>query len=120
FVRRELRRSGMSIDLRCVDTREAFLEHLETFQPHLIISDYQLPNFDGLTALALLREEFPELPFILVSGYIGEDRAAEALRSGATDFLLKTSLSARLVPTVQRAMRETEERAEQKRTAEML
>jgi signal transduction histidine kinase len=120
FVRRELRRTGMSVNVRCVDTREAFVEQLEKFQPDLIISDYQLPSFDGLTALALLREEFPELPFILVSGYVGEDRAAEALRSGATDFLLKASLSARLVPSVQRAMREVAEHAERKRTAEML
>jgi signal transduction histidine kinase len=120
FVRRELRRAGMSFKLSCVDTKEAFVEQLEKFQPNLIISDYQLPSFDGLMALALVRERFPELPFILASGYIGEDRAAEALKSGATDFLLKTSLSARLASTVQRAMREVEERAERKRTAEML
>src|SRR6266852_4735279 len=92
FVRRELRRAGMSFTLRCVDTREAFVEELENFQPDLIISDYQLPSFDGLEALELLRERSPELPFILASGYIGEERAAEALRGGATDFLLKTSL----------------------------
>src|SRR5712691_6052085 len=87
FVRRQLQRAGISINFRCVDTREAFVEQLEKFQPDLIISDYQLPSFDGLEALALLRDRSPELPFILASGYIGEDRAAEALRSGATDFL---------------------------------
>jgi signal transduction histidine kinase len=119
FVRRELRRSGMSFNLRCVDTREAFVERLEKFQPDLIISDYHLPSFDGLTALALVRERSPELPFILTSGYIGEEGATEALKRGATDFLLKTSLGARLVPTVQRAMREVGERAERKRAEEM-
>ena len=120
FVQRELRRGGMSFDFRCVDTREAFVEQLDKFQPGLIISDYHLPSFNGLTSLALVRERFPELPFILVSGFIGEDQAAETLKNGATDFLLKTSLTARLVPAVRRAMREVEERAERKRTEEML
>ncbi len=120
FVRGVLRRAGMAFNLRCVDTREAFVEQLEKFQPDLIISDYQLPSFDGLEALALMRMRLPELPFILTSGFIGEEAAAEALKCGATDFLLKANLNARLVPAVQRAMREVEEHAERKRTAEML
>ncbi len=120
FVQRELRRSGTPINFRCVDTREAFVEQLEIFQPDLIISDYHLPSFDGLTALALVRERLPELPFILTSGYIGEEGATEALKCGATDFLLKANLNARLVPSVQRAMREVAERAARKRTEEML
>lgn len=120
FVRGVLRRAGMFFNLRCIDTREAFVEQLEKFQPDLIISDYQLPSFDGLEALALMRERFPELPFILTSGYIGEEAAAEALKNGATDFLLKANLNARLAPAIRRAMREVEERAERKRTAELL
>jgi two-component system, cell cycle sensor histidine kinase and response regulator CckA len=120
LVRRELRRAGMSCSLRCVDRREAFVEQLEKFQPDLVISDYQLSSFDGLQALALLRERFPELPCIITSGYVGEEYAAELLRSGATDFLLKTSLAARLVPTVRRAMRDVTERAARKRTEAML
>jgi two-component system cell cycle sensor histidine kinase/response regulator CckA len=120
FVKRELRREGMSFIARRVDSRESFVIQLAEFRPDLIISDYLLPSFDGLTALLLTRERFPDLPFILVSGYIGEERATEALKSGATDFLLKPSLSVRLVPTVQRAMREVEERAERKRLEEML
>jgi signal transduction histidine kinase len=120
LVRRELRRTGLSFAFRCVDTRAGFVEQLEKFQPDLIISDYQLPSFDGLTALALVRERYPELPFILASGFIGEEGAAEALKSGATDFLLKANFNARLVPAVQRAMREAGERTKRKRTEEML
>jgi signal transduction histidine kinase len=120
FVRGVLRRAGMSFSLRCVDTREGFVEQLEKFQPDLIISDYHLPSFDGVTALALIRERFPDLPFILTSGYIGEEGATEALKSGATDFLLKANLNARLVPAVQRAMREVEEHAERCRMEEQL
>lgn len=120
FVRRMLQRSGMSFSLRCVETREAFVEQLESFQPVLIISDYQLPSFDGLMALKLARERLPGLPFILTSGHIGEEGAIEALKSGVTDFLLKANLNIRLIPAVQRAMREVEERAARKRTEETL
>jgi signal transduction histidine kinase len=120
FMRRELRREGISFDVRRVDTQEDFAAQLDEFQPELIISDYLLPAFDGLAALALVRAHFPELPFILVSGYVGEERATEALKCGATDFLLKPSLSARLVPTIRRAMRDVGERAERKRLEEML
>ncbi len=120
FVRRELQRGGVVFNLCRVDTEEAFVDKLEKFGPDLVIADYLLPSFDGLRALALVRERSPNLPFILVSGYIGEERAAEALRSGATDFLLKHNLGNRLALAVRRAMREFEEYAERKRAEEML
>src|SRR3984893_7604533 len=83
----------------------------------LILADYTLPSFDGLSALMLASSARPELPFIFVSGTLGEEVAIEALKIGATDYVLKTRLS-RLVPSVQRALREARERAERKMAAE--
>jgi PAS domain S-box-containing protein len=100
-----------------VDTREDFIAQLAEFKPDLVIADYKLPAFDGLRALEIVREQSPVLPFILVSGYIGEERATEALKKGATDFILKDRLG-RLVSCVRRAMRETDERAEHQRLGE--
>lgn len=120
LLQRELRRGGVSFVARRIETRTALVEQLEEFQPDLVVSDYLLPSFDGLAALEIVRAHSPELPFILMSGYIGEERAVDALKSGATDFLLKTTLSGRLIPAVRRAMQEVEERVERKRLEEML
>jgi len=119
LVERELRRGGMSFSLRRVQTREDFVGQLEEFQPNLILSDYQLqlPTFNGLLALELVRNASDSLPFILVSGLIGEERAIEALKAGATDFVLKDRLG-RLVPCVRRALKAVEERAELQRLEE--
>src|SRR6266702_3670938 len=85
----------------------------------LILADYTLPSFDGLSALMLASSARPDLPFIFVSGTLGEEVAIEALKIGATDYVLKTRLS-RLVPSVHRALREAEERAERKRAEAQL
>jgi PAS domain S-box-containing protein len=117
LMERELRQGGVGFSIRKVDTRADFIKQLGEFEPDLIISDYKLPSFDGLQALDIARERSILLPFILVSGYIGEERATEALKNGATDFILKDRLG-RLVPCVQRALREVEERAEHHRLEE--
>ena len=88
-----------------VETAPELLAWLTAERPDLIIADYNMPRFDGLTALRLVRERDADLPFILVSGTLGEERAVEALKSGATDYVLKGNL-ARLAPVVQRALRE--------------
>ena len=100
-----------------VQTRAEFLAALKNGGIDLILADYQLPSFDGLSALKLAQSERPDLPFIFVSGTLGEEVAIEALKIGATDYVLKTRLS-RLVPSVQRALREARERAERKIAAE--
>jgi PAS domain S-box-containing protein len=100
-----------------VQTRAEFLAALKNGGIDLILADYQLPSFDGISALKLALSERPDLPFIFVSGTLGEEVAIEALKIGATDYVLKTRL-ARLVPSVQRALRETRERAERKIAAE--
>ena len=98
-----------------VQTRAEFLAALEDRGFDLVLADYALPSFDGLSALKLTLSANPDLPFIFVSSF-GEEIAIDALTSGATDYVLKTGLS-RLVPSVQRALHEARERAEGK-TAE--
>src|ERR671910_2960952 len=105
---------GISCEMVRVQTRADFEAALVNGDFDLVLSDYSLPSFDGLSALKLAKEIRPEVPFILVSGAIGEDRAIEALKSGATDYVLKQRLE-RLVPAVRRALREAEKRAERKR-----
>jgi diguanylate cyclase (GGDEF)-like protein/PAS domain S-box-containing protein len=100
--------------IRCVHTRAdsepSFRAALARFRPHIILSDFSLPGFDGLAALKIATLEAPDVPFIFLSGTIGEERAIEALRRGAVDYVLKTN-PARLVPAVRRALREVSERA---------
>jgi PAS domain S-box-containing protein len=117
LLERTLRRGGLSFSARRVETRADFVEQLEEFAPDLVISDYNLPSFDGLQALELVRGKAAWLPFILVSGHIGEERAAESLKLGATDFILKDRLG-RLVPCIQRALHDVEERTKLKRLEE--
>jgi PAS domain S-box-containing protein len=101
-----------------VQTRAEFLATLKNSGIDLILADYQLPSFDGLSALKLAQSERPDLPFIFVSGTLGEEVAIEALKIGATDYILKRRL-ARLVPSVQRALREARERAERRMAEEI-
>ena len=104
----QLRRAGLTVELHRVETLPAFEAALA--QPwDAILSDYSLPGFTGLDALARLRSTGLVLPFILVSGEIGEDMAVEAMRSGASDYLLKHNL-ARLVPALERAIEAAEAR----------
>jgi PAS domain S-box-containing protein len=102
----------------CVFIRVAnktdFLTALEDPDLDLILSDYTMPGFNGLDALKIVREKRPTVPFMFVSGTIGEDSAIEAMKNGATDYVLKHRLL-RLIPAMDRALRETEERAERDR-----
>jgi PAS domain S-box-containing protein len=113
LMERELRKGGIIFSSKKVDTKKAFLKELKEFAPDLILGDYSLPSFDGLTALEIVREKCPDIPFIFVSGSIGEELAIETLKRGATDYVLKDRLS-RLVPGVNRALREVKERADRK------
>lgn len=101
---------GLQVESMRVDTRDAFLAGLERRPLDLILCDYRLPQFHGLTALELARERRPDVPFIFVSGTLGDDLAAEALQHGAVDYLLKDRL-ARLVPAVRRAVDEAKAKA---------
>jgi PAS domain S-box-containing protein len=110
----ELKEAGYNCDWERVETREDFLARLDEAEYDLILSDYSLPAFDGLTALRLVMERKIDTPFILVSGTLGEETAIESLKSGATDYVLKNRLS-RLGPVVRRALAEQGERRERKR-----
>src|SRR5689334_5585253 len=83
---------GLEPEVTRVETRDDFLAALQRGGFALILADYSLPTFDGTTALALAREHAPEVPFLFVSGAIGEERAIESLKNGATDYVLKQRL----------------------------
>lgn len=102
-----------------VPGRAEFISALEAGGFDLILSDYTIPGFDGRVALQLAREKRPEIPFIFVSGTIGEDTAIEALKNGATDYVLKHR-PIRLIPAVDRALREVKERTECARAEEAM
>ncbi len=115
----ELRKAGIDFILRRVETRDDFLEELDKQPPDLILADYSLPAFDGLSALALIQGRRLEVPFILVSGAMGEEVAVDSLKQGATDYVLKQNL-ARLGASVERALREFEERRQRRQAEERL
>ncbi len=100
-----------------VETEVDFIASLEQGGFDLILADYTLPSFDGMSALKIAQKNWPLLPFIFVSGTLGEEVAIEALKFGATDYVFKTRLS-RIGPSVKRALREAEERAELSRAEE--
>lgn len=102
-----------------VQSRSEFMAALENAEFDLILSDYKLPSFDGLSALNLALSARPDLPFIFVSGTLGEEAAIEALKVGATDYVLKTRIS-RLVPAVRRALGEAGDRAARQRAEDAL
>jgi signal transduction histidine kinase len=118
LVVRELRRAGFKPEWQRVDTEAAFLEHLHDGLD-LILSDYQMPQFSGVRALELLKQSGMEVPFIIVSGTIGEETAVAAMKQGAADYLLKDRL-ARLGPAVSQALESSRLHAERRNLEEQL
>src|SRR6202165_45999 len=114
-----LETEGIVCEVTRVDTEASLRDLLKQGEVDLILADYSLPLFDGVSALKLATKACPDVPFIFVSGTLGEEVAIEALKIGATDYVLKTRLS-RLVPSVLRALREATQRAERKRAEESL
>ena len=114
-----LRKGGLNFSLARVESQDEYVKQLSQHPPALILSDYSLPGFNGHEALALALEKCPETPFIFVTGTMGEEVAIETLKSGATDYVLKTRLS-RLMPAVVRALREAEQRVQHRRAQEQL
>ena len=114
LIHANLRAGGITFTARRVQTHADFVAAIEEGGIDLILSDYSLPQFDGLSALKIAYEKQPDVPVIMVSGTLGEELAINSLKSGATDYVLKESL-ARLVPAVNRAMKEVDERIERRR-----
>ena len=119
LTRHALSAGGLSFSLTPVASREAFLAEIDHREPDLLLLDYSVPGFDGLSALEEARERAPQIPAIFVTGTLGEEVVIEMLKSGATDYVLKTRLS-RLMPAVQRAMREAMVRNERRRAEDKL
>ncbi|MDB6020581.1 MAG: response regulator receiver sensor signal transduction histidine kinase, partial [Pedosphaera sp.] len=119
LIKHALRKDGLHFTLERVETADAYRQALEHRPPDVILSDYALPSFDGYTALAIAQQRHPYVPFIFVTGTMGEEVAIETLKNGATDYVLKLRLS-RLAPAVHRALRETRDRADRKRALEQL
>ena len=103
LVERELCRGGIGFVSKRLDTEQAFAQAINDSAPDLILADYQLCGFNGLEALAMVRQQCPEVPFILISGICGEELAIDALTGGAADYILKDRLY-RLVPAVRHAL----------------
>ncbi len=109
LIESALQAAGFKYVCRTAETEDEYRKGLLEFTPDIILSDYDLPQFDGIRALEIARELSPGAPFILVSGAIGEETAIEVLTSGATDYVMKSRLS-RLAPAVRRALQEAGER----------
>jgi len=119
LVQSNLEAEGITCATTCVQNRDDFVAALERGGIDLVLSDFSLPAFDGLSAVEIVRARWPALPVILVSGSLGEERAIDSLKRGATDYVLKERL-ARLVPAVRRAMKEVQEREQNQRMEKTL
>ncbi|HEY0137772.1 MAG TPA: PAS domain-containing protein, partial [Nannocystis sp.] len=119
IITAQLRQRGLECTLQRVDARAPFLTALEDWRPDIVLSDYNVPGFGGEDALRITRERHPDLPFLFVSGALGEHAAVELLKRGATDYVLKDRLE-RLVPSIERALRESREKAERLQAEERL
>src|SRR6476469_934879 len=111
LVRLALMRAGYDVYARRVDTADALRRELDEAEWDIVVADHTMPGFSGTKALAIVREQHPDLPFIFVSGTIGEDTAVAAMRTGAHDYIMKDNLK-RLAPAVQRELREATTRRE--------
>lgn len=119
LVRETLAADGLLANVECVDTERAYTAALERDEFDMILADHSLPSFDGLSALAIANKKRPGIPFIFVSGSLGEEIAVESLKSGATDYVLKHSLQ-RLSHAVRRAIGELRERENRRIATEAL
>ena len=119
LINRELKKSGLKFSSRRVEEEKDYLNELNEFKPDIILADHSLPHFDGISALNIAKNKCPDVPFIFVSGKMGEDFAIEALKCGATDYVLKGSLS-KIVHAVNRAIEEVKEHSKRKMAEEAL
>jgi len=119
LIVRQLTRSGMTFTFKIVEKREAFEESLNTFCPDIILSDYSLPAFDAVSAFRILKDKNSNIPFIIVSGTIGEENAVMLIKDGVTDFASKNNLLT-LPQKITRALKEAKESHEKKEILEQL
>jgi two-component sensor histidine kinase/CheY-like chemotaxis protein len=108
LTEREMRREGLKFISRRVETEDDFVKELYDLKPDIILADHSLPTFDGISALKIAREKSPQVPFIFVSGKIGNEFAVDVLKKGAKDYVFKNNLT-KLVPAIERALTERDE-----------
>jgi PAS domain S-box-containing protein len=113
IIREHLEQENIDFHLIHAENKEEYIKSLQNNDLDIILADFSLPSLDGLEALSLTQQLHPDIPFIIVSGVMGEELAIEALKSGATDYVLKQRLG-RLIPSIRRAMLEGNERRERK------
>jgi len=109
----------LNINIKCIHTKDDFINNLKKNKYDLILADYDLPSFDGLSALKIAKRNYPDIPFIFVSGAIGEELAIELMKNGATDYVLKDRLE-RLIPSIKRAFNERKEKIKRQNTEKKL
>ncbi|HEV7620172.1 MAG TPA: ATP-binding protein [Flavisolibacter sp.] len=119
LIQRQLKKSGLSFTSEIAQTRKKFESALQNFNPDIILSDYSLPGFDAVSAFRIKQNKFPEVPFIIVSGIIGEENAVELIKEGVTDYAPKNRLIS-LAQKITRALKDREESNEKKCITEKL
>ena len=119
LIVRHLTKSGLSFSYKIVESKKVFEESLDTFFPDIILSDYSLPSFDAVSAFKIIKEKDLKIPFILLSGTIGEENAVMLIKEGVTDYVSKNNLSS-LLQKITRALKEAEELIEKEDLLERL
>ena len=119
LIEHELRRGCLKFISKQVETEKEFSNEIFDFKTDIILADHSLPKFDGVSALEIAKKIAPEIPFIFVSGKIGDEFAVDMLKKGATDYVLKNNLT-KLVPAIKRALTKRNELAELKRSKKEL
>jgi PAS domain S-box-containing protein len=117
LAKHELKHAGIEFESLCVETKKDFLEALKNYQPDIVLSDYSLPKFDGMTALKLTLEHAPTIPFILITGSMNEETAVECMKAGAVDYIIKQQIK-RLPGALMSAVEQSHLREAKKRTDE--
>ncbi|MFB9080080.1 response regulator [Flavobacterium procerum] len=116
---RHLRKSGLSFVTKIVDSRNIFEESLDTFLPDIILSDYALPSFDAVSAFKIVKDRSLNIPFVIISGTIGEENAVMLIKEGVTDYVSKNNFSS-LIQKINRALKEAEELVQKEELIEKL
>ncbi|MEI6862988.1 MAG: PAS domain S-box protein, partial [Candidatus Omnitrophota bacterium] len=119
LVARELVKGGLAHTSKWAKSKDEFLKALGEYAPDIILCDYKMPGFSAPEALGIVKKSYPETPFIVISGTIGEDVAVEMMKSGAADYVMKDKIF-KLVPAVKRALEESEDRTGNKKAEEEL
>ncbi len=113
------KKGDLAFTLKTVVNKEQYTEALTDYCPDVILSDYSLPGFDGIAAFRIKQRVCPDVPFIIVSGTIGEENAVELIKNGVTDYSIKDKLFT-VIPKIKRAIQEASERREKRETEQNL